>query len=498
MPENSQGTQMFKTITLSIVCIGAFAWGLDERQVVFRALESNPELQLLRIDSQDDSLTLEAAKAGWLPSASFSLQPSITPVDTSNVEIARTLYDSLTGLRTITGYNDTGYAQPSSQVTAGITVAQPVPGGGTVSAGLSGDLQRPLRADSTTHNASYSLLFSQPLLKGAWRNGTIDYQVRIARLRDVEFSLKRKKSLITRVSSVRGRFWTFYETSSRVAIAQNELDRSTEQLQTERQRLKIGESSPLDTLNAALQYMRAQEKVLTAGTALNEARNALATALMIPKDSLSIPADISITIPDLPDPQTFVALVERFDPQLAIFERMNVLLREQLEKERNSMLPALDLGAGISGRAGGNTLRAIASTNFNAVISLVLRYDLPLRPRTIAIRKQHLDQERNDISAASYHRELLARLDELRTTWQQEKHRLSIAAASVELARRQLEATQKGYDLGTEDRLSLLSARDDLIVAENGFLSAQIGMKRLEIVLDEITGSAIERFGLTF
>jgi len=65
-----------------------------------------------------------------------------------------------------------------------------------------------------------------------------------------------------------------------------------------------------------------------------------------------------------------------------------------------------------------------------------------------------------------------------------------------EIADKQLEAAQAGYNLGTIDRLSLVDAENSFLSASIDLLRSQLTMKRILIVVEEVTGTVLERFGV--
>ena len=477
-------------IFLFPVSITAFS----EKDALIMALSRNTDILLIRSQAQIDSLSLKAIESGWLPQVTLSASPSYSFFDTSRTKIP--VIDTVGGRNDTTGFIYQGKDDTRSELSGSAGISQPLPGGGDISAGISQSITYPGGSDPGTYGSSYSFGFTQPLLKNAFRFGSPEYSIKLAHIDNRIVSLQRRKQLLSQLSSMRTLFWSYFEKQSLLTIAENEAIRAEEQLKTERTRIRVGESAPIDTLNAALQYMRTRQSLLNAQIDLDASRNDLSVALMINPDSIGTPDSATIDLPDLPDPSTFASLVGEYDPQLKIFEKLGQKVYLQLEKNRNALMPALDFSLSTAGSRSGDALFTDKQLGRNAVVSLILSYALPLNQQKINVKKTQLDMERNDINALQYRKNLDKQLRELRRTWEQEKYRISLAGASVELSEKQLSAAQRGYELGTVDRLTLLSARDDLTSAQNSLVRAKIGMKRLEIIIDELMGTLFQRFGI--
>jgi outer membrane protein TolC len=81
-------------------------------------------------------------------------------------------------------------------------------------------------------------------------------------------------------------------------------------------------------------------------------------------------------------------------------------------------------------------------------------------------------------------------------SWKKELGRLGIQKQIVDVARQQLDLAQKAYELGTIDRLELSDAKDKLTKSEIDYLKSQIEMKRLEVIVDELTGTLFQKLNI--
>lgn len=161
------------------------------------------------------------------------------------------------------------------------------------------------------------------------------------------------------------------------------------------------------------------------------------------------------------------------------------------------MLPSLSANASLSlDRSHFTDLPSYDPTVKNAVIGLVFSYNLPQRKNIIAKNQTTIKLQDNAISQQKYKNELTVKLNELSESWDQEKQRIALSEKSIQLAQLQYIAAEKEYKLGTTDRLSLLDAQNKLVESELALTRIHVDMKLLEIILDEITGTLFQRFGM--
>jgi outer membrane protein TolC len=114
------------------------------------------------------------------------------------------------------------------------------------------------------------------------------------------------------------------------------------------------------------------------------------------------------------------------------------------------------------------------------------------------VAEAKLQQQKNEFDARLNEQRLAVAVEELVTTWDQERQRLELAKTSQSIANQHFIAAQRGYELGTVDYLRYIEAENSLRDASLELLSQQIGLKRLEITFDEISGNLFARFGVTF
>jgi outer membrane protein len=475
---------IIRTITIIgwfLICFfSVSAYALTEQDAIYQALKNNVDITVAKLQLESDSLGLEQAKAGRLPVLDLTASTKYAPLSKT----------------TTYGVSTDDSKDLSSSVGANLT--QALPGGATIAANVGQDaLLRKLNADSANHNTSFGVTVTQPLLKGAWDAAPLDYALAVARLNHDQFTLSQKKQILSTLSGIRTFYWSYYEKKELLKIAANAMDYSQKQLIFAKARFQVGQATELDTLSAALELSKAQQNQLSAATAEHLARLNLATALKTDTNAIALPDTINLSVADFPAPENFIAMVREYDPSLKIFAVAGDKLKQDERKKKTELWPALSVSAGYTYSMNGDTLFSDnTASSKSAVVSLVMNYSLPTTQNRLDLQKNRLDQEQNQLSREKYQRDLEQRVAELSLNWQQDKMQLDIMARSRDIAQRQLMAAQKGYQIGTVGRLELLKAENDYTQIALSYVQAQVALKKLEIIFDEMNGQILKKFGV--
>lgn len=465
----------FVSLISSMVCFftTASALTLSEKDAVMWALEANPDIMVSFISSHRESLTLQQAEADWLPGMQLSAESAYNPLSSGAVA-----------------------PDPSLHNAAAVTFSQIIPGGGVAGISMHQSVSTVLDTSIQKYGSSIDASYTQPLLKNAWGNAALDNKIKIALLNHQAFSLRQKKNILAELSAVRTRFWTYYEQKQLEQIA---LDASTfaeEQHAYEQARFSIGQSAELDTLNAALALSQAEKRLLYARNGVRQARRDLGVRLMLAGDAIEIPDNPNASVHTLPTAEVFIKMAKKFDPELQIFALTRERLQHQYKNDRNQLLPQLDAVVSYQYAQAGNELFSNGGVSKNALVKLVFGYALPIRATRMASEHTRFLQKENEIQAKRYRFLLKNNITNLIDTWELERMGLKIMRKSADIAQRQLTAMNAAYQLGSISRLALLEAENARTSAATEFVRAQVTMKRLEIIFDEITGKLFDTFGV--
>ncbi len=457
---------MKKLTLLLFFCFAFISFGdpLSEQDIIVKALAQNAELKIEKLSIEKSLLDITDASSRRLPNLNVSLGGSL---------------DDSTG-----------------NLTGSSTLSQHIPGGGTISARIAQSSLKIRSPGSDLYNNSISAEIEQPLLKGAWGADPVQNTIKITFLNHKLSSLRNRVTVLSKISEARQYFWDLYGKSSLLDIAAKRSEQAGQILASQRARFNVGEASVLDTLSAALEYSASQQDYLNAQFQHESSLSALAAFLGESPENITIPDSVDLVIPEIPDPDEFIETARKVDPQIEIFKHMKELLTVQLQQSRNALLPTLNLQASVSRDASGLDMLQQNISRTNSSIGLILSYDLPRTETQSNISRIKLDQEIQEISLKSHEANLDHQLRELQRRWKLDKMKIQYAQMSSDLAQKQFDATVKGYELGTESRLSLIKAQNDLASARNSYVVSLVELKRLQIIIDEITGVTFDRFGV--
>ncbi|MFP4163888.1 MAG: TolC family protein [Chitinispirillaceae bacterium] len=452
-----------KLILLSGFLFCNLADPLSEEDIVFRTLSQNTDLVVERLQIEKSALDLKDAHSPKYPTLNFSLS---------------------------------GNRTDSATLTSGsATVKQHIPGGGQITGSTQQGHSKPLNA-SSLYNRSFTASIEQPLLKGAWGADPVQYSIRVSSINENLLSLQNKQTILSQLSLARRHYWDLYEKKALLDISKKRTGQAKKILEAQKARYRIGEATVLDTLSAALEWSSAEQQLLGAQFQYESARSTLAAFLREDADSITITDSMNMEIPDLPQPQEFTKLAREYDPQMEIFNRMRELLSLHLKQEKNDLLPSLDVQASYSRSALDPKFFSSIAPHANKSIGLILSYDFPQTSTRSNIKRRELDLQIQKENEKQHKIDLETRLNELKRRWKLDKLQVEYARASSQLAQKQYEATMKGYELGTESRLSLIKAQNDLASAKSSYAQSLVQMKKLQIILEEITGTTFNRFGV--
>lgn len=462
---------------------------LSEKDIIELTLKQNSNILISRINSKSDSLDLKAMEALKLPQinalAGFIYSPLDSTVVTSSI-------------------GDSTYNSKSSQsqmrLKSSISASQVVPGGGEIGGMLEGTKYY---TDSSsdilqTNEAKVNLSFSQPLLKNAWKHAEPYFSISIERLDNDLFTLEQKKNMLTSISEARLAYWTLYEKQKLLTLYTNELKLKKQLQQNARQRLAVGEGTIIDTLSAAHEYLEAYQLVLSAKAEIEVAQNDLADILMLDSNNVEVDTLFEMVITSPPNENEILKTAKEFDPDMDIFEVMKEKLTLQLKNDKNQMLPDLRFETSYSRNTIGDSFfKSDHYYSTNLAIGLILKYDLPIRDKKISLKKRELAIEQTKLYEDQYDRKLKSRIAELVLRWNQEIESLNVGRLSQKIAKQQAEATRTGYKIGSVDRLTLLKAENDFLRSSIRVIQKELGLKNLEILFEETTGTFLSRYGVT-
>ena len=466
--------------------VGAeLALTLDE--AVRRAVEHNPDLAIVRLDTEVEAANVGETRTAYTPVFSTTLGRSGNTTPPTNFLLGSA------GVDTRDWFSSTG-------------VRQRVPwGNGTWS--VSWDASRttsnsPLTSFDPSVQSGVQFAFSQPLV----RDRKIDaarQQFVIAKRNQESSELKFRESAVQTVAAVKQAYWTLKALRANVAVQQRSLDLARELAQQNKVRVQVGQAPPLDLVQVEAEVAERRENLIRATAAADDAEDRLRRLIIDPADAsfwrVRIdPLDEPGARPALADVDAVVAkaLDSRYDIARAANE-VNVAAAN-VEYYNNQKLPDVRLETSYrgSGLGGSQLLRTGAfpgvvtgrtDAGYGGVLGQVFGNDYPTWSFgvTVSYPVGRSFEEMSAVRAGVERRRAAERVASLkldvaeairqaarqvRSTGEREE----AARAGAALAEQRFDAEQRRYEAGLSTSFLVTQAQRDLLQAQVSLLQATL------------------------
>lgn len=471
---------------------------LTRDEAVRLATAHNPDLAASRLAPAITGERVNAARAAWVPTLQTGLQRN------SQLDPPTSLFAS-EGL-------ETGVWSASA------AISQLMPwGGGNYLIGV--DTSRTttnsiISSFNPSLNARLQLAFSQPLLRDFGIDAT-RANVTIALRNQTLAETTLQESTIDVMSSAERNYWLLVSARAQVDVQQRALDLALELERTNRARVDVGQSPPLDLVAARAEVAQRRENLIVARTNARQAEDQLRTVILDQKrpDFWSVrlePADKVPPVGPLPDVDAAVrrALAQRTDLQRIRREMeisdTNILVAAN-ETKPDLRLEANYLTNGAGGtrliRTGGfpGTITGEERLTYGSVLSQIFTLDYPTwtvgmtfsYPLGKSAAEANLARARleKDQAAARLRSQELTAVRQVRDAallMEQNQQRIETAQLSRELAEQRLEAEQKRFEVGMSTSFLVIQAQRDLAVARNNELQAYLDYQLAVIAFETV------------
>src|SRR5688572_390901 len=260
-------------MTLSFLMFASVASAQETVQLtvdeaVRRAVEHNPDLASVRFGTQVEAARVWESESAYAPVFSTLIGTSSNVTPPSNFLLGER------GIDTKDLFTSTG-------------VRQRLPwGSGTWN--LSWDTSRqtsnnPLTSFDPALQSGFQLAVSQPLLKD--RKMDLARQQTIVARRNLESSeLRVRESAAQLTAAVKQAYWTLKATAANVILQQRSLELAEELARQNRARVDVGQTPPLDLLQAEAEVAQRRENLIRAKAASGDAEDRLRRLIMDPAD----------------------------------------------------------------------------------------------------------------------------------------------------------------------------------------------------------------------
>jgi HAE1 family hydrophobic/amphiphilic exporter-1 len=466
---------------------------ISSDEAVKLALDNNPDLAVSRFDPQISEALVEAARGVFVPTLETGVQRN------SQLQPATNLFSGASGIKT--GVWSTN-----------VSLNQILPkGGGSYSVGWDSSRTTTnslIAGFNPALTARLEFAFSQPLLRNFHIDPLRGQVVLSQRNREIA-DTRLREAAVTTTAQAETAYWSLVSAIGQLDVQQRALDLALELERTNRARVDVGTSPPLDLVAARAEVAQRRENLIVARTTARQAEDLLRTLILDPKrdDFWRVqiePADRVPAVGAPPDVEAAVAraLGERAD---LVRARKDIQKSEtNVELSRNDVLPDLRVQANyLTDGAGGNRLirsggfpglvTGFDATRFGSVLGQVFSLDYPTwtlgmtfsYPIGKSAAEANLARARieRDQAAARLRSIEVAAVREIRDAAnrvEQNLQRIEAVRLGRELAEQRLDAEQKRFEVGMSTSFLVIQAQRDLAVARNNeqqaFLDYQLAV----------------------
>jgi HAE1 family hydrophobic/amphiphilic exporter-1 len=460
---------------------------LTRDDAVRQAIENNADLAASRFDPAISAERVAAARSAFIPTLSTAVQRNSQKTPSSN------LFSGDSAL-------DTQFWS------GGATVGQLLRwGGGTYDVSFNSartTTTNPLTTFTPSLTSAVQAVFSQPLLRN-FKTDAARAEVDLTRRNREIADLRLQEAVARTTADAETAYWSLVSTRAGVGVQQRSLDLSLELERTNRARVDVGQSPPLDLVTARAEVAQRRESLIVARTAALQAEDVLRALIFDPKraDFWTARLEPADAVPPAGAPPDVDSAVRR-----ALTERPDIVeARKQIQigdtnvmLSKNQTLPDLRLQAtyATNGLGGSKLLRTgdfpgtiigTENTSFGTVLGQVFSADFPTwtvgftlnYPIGKSAEEANLARARleRDQAAARLRSVELVAVREVRDAalrLEQNRQRIETAQLGRELAEQRLDAEQKRFEVGMSTSFLVIQAQRDLAVARNNELQANL------------------------
>jgi HAE1 family hydrophobic/amphiphilic exporter-1 len=487
LPQVGQGTATAEVVKLT------------RDEAVRMALDNNPDLAVTRFEPAASDARVSAAHAVFLPTFSSSLQRNSTQTPPAS------LFSGETGTQTDFWSGDAGFSQTLRWGGASYDVSFN---------SLRSTTNDPFTSFTPSLRSTLQAVFSQPLLRN-FKTDEARAQVEIAERNRSIADIQVQERTAQVGADAEAAYWGLVAALTLVDVQQRSLDLALELERTNRARVDVGQSPPLDLVAARAEVAQRRENLIVARTSALQAEDSLRTLIVDPKraDYWTIRLDPAERTPSIGGQPDVDAAVRR-----ALSERSDITqARRQIENSdtnialaKNQTLPDLRAQAtyvtnGQGGsrllRTGGfpGTITGIEGTSYGSVLGQVLTSDFPTwtvgltlsyplgRSATEAnLARAQIERDQAAARVRSLELSVVREVRDAALRVEQNRQRIETAKLGRELAEQRLDAEQKRFEVGMSTSFLVIQAQRDLAVArdneQRSYLDYQLATVNFERV----------------
>jgi outer membrane protein len=454
---------------------------------VRRALDNNPDLAIVRLDTDVEAARVGQSRSAFAPIFSTTFGRSSTATPPSNF-----LFGDQ-GVNVDDLFSSTGFRQRLPW------------GSGTWS--LSWDAARtttnnPISSFDPSLQSGFQIAFSQPLFKDR-QIDSARLQYTVAKRNQESSDLRFREAVVQTVAAVKQAYWTLKASRANVTVQQRSLELAEELARENKVRVGAGQNPPLDSVEAEAEVAQRREGLIRAKTLAADAEDSLRRLIIDPADAafwqvqidpIEEPTPIGLT-QDV-DAAVNKALTERYD--LARAEQDLANAETNVDFFRNQRLPDVRLetsysGSGLGGtqflRAGGfpgfvtgtrslglgDAVGQVFSNDFPAwSVGLTISYPLGHSYETASLAQAQVESRQAAQRISSLRIQAAETVRRAGRQIQSTAERVDAARAAAALAGQRLQSEQRRYEVGLSTTFLVTQAQRDLVEAEVNLLQTTL------------------------
>jgi hydrophobic/amphiphilic exporter-1 (mainly G- bacteria), HAE1 family len=473
------------------------AMRISADEVARMATENNPDLVAGRFDPVISAERVREARAAFLPTLSSGILRNVQQAPPSSIFLGSE------GTRTDVWSGNVGLGQQLPW------------GGGSYNfswSSLRSNASSSLSNFNPLVTATLQAVVSQPLLRD-FKIDPLRAQVTIAEKNRQIADIGLQELATTLSANAQRAYWNLVLARAAVAVQQQSLDLSLELQRTNKARVDVGQSPPLDLVAAGAEVAQRRESLIIAQTLVRQSEDQLRLLILDPKrtDFWFVrlePADLVPPIGPPPDTDAAVrnALRQRTDLQRSQRQIENDETAHALAK--NAVLPDFRLQAsyltnGLGGtellRTGGfpgtivgrefvafgDVLRQIVAADYPTwAVGFTVSYPLGRSAEQSALARSGLERDQDVARLRSSELKVVREVRQAAMQLEQNRQRIDTTRLGRELSEQRLDQEQKRFEVGMSTNFNVIQAQRDLAVARNNELLAQLDYQQALIAFE--------------
>jgi outer membrane protein TolC len=356
--------------------------------------------------------------------------------------------------------------------------------------------------------------FTQPLLRNGWltaNRAPIVIARRNLQQSRANFAAEVNDNVLQAVTQ----YWAVVQARGSLEVARSSMNAAETTYKRDKRALELGALPPLDIYRSESQVASRRVQVIQSEYALKQAEDQMRLTIGANQDPYLQALDLELT--EKPDPEgellstdTATALQKALTkrPELDAAQAALASDEMRIRLAHNHLLPQLDLqGAyasnGVGGTSFNSTNQLVTSSSLSQLFGFgyptytaQLSLNFPLRNRASqAELGSALVSRRSDLYSQRRLQEQIT-LDVSNAVHQFEQAKLTIVAGkeALDLARKNMSAEQRKYELGSGTIFLVLEAQIEVANAEQSLLQAEVGYQLALATVDHATGELLEPY----